>query len=130
LGSAAIITDLSRDGKASALGSPFIQTTLLNGIVVNEQNTGCDLTGVPGFSAPCPAPSSTTQFLTLPPPNPFFPALNTLEMRIGFILSEGDGLNVTGHSTLNPVPEPGTVIPMAAAFFALAGVAWRRRHLA
>src|SRR5204863_9085281 len=64
--SSGTITDANNDGHASLLGSPFIQTTFVNGSLVGQQNTGCDLTGPPGLTSPCPTSASQSLLFDSP----------------------------------------------------------------
>ena len=126
--SSGVIEDLDGDTHASSIGSPFIQTTLINGVPVNNLNSGCDITSTSGFSAPCANLSQTTQFLELTNQNPFVPPNGILEMNIGFNLSDGDKYTLNGSATLNTVPEPAGTIPAAVGVLAMAGIAWRRNR--
>ena len=125
------ITDADNDGHASLLGSPYIQTTFVNGVLVGQVNTGCDLTGAPGFTSPCPltvtSPSGSlprSQFFT----SSALPAHGILELDIGFTLSDGDATTLNGFSQINAdVPEPGAGFLFATGLLALAGLASRRR---
>jgi hypothetical protein len=127
--SSGVIQDLNGDKQASALGSPFIQTTLVDGNTENQLNTGCNITSSTAFfTAPCPSVVQMTQLLQLPNPNPNLPPHGVLEMDIGFTLSEGDKYTLDGSSTLSAIPEPPATIPLAAGLLVMAGIAWRRNR--
>src|SRR5262249_47815516 len=125
------ISDANHDGHASLLGTPFIQSAYVNGVLAGQQNTGCDLTGTPGFTAPCPSAAqlqaaalfgSQVNVSAVPPHG-------TLELDIAFALSDGDAAHLNGSVgiTAAEVPEPGTGVLLAAGFIAVAGVASRRK---
>jgi len=126
--SAGRIQDLSGDGAASVFGSPFIQSTLLNTSIVDQLNTGCNASGLPGFTLDCPPRLNSLNSLFLPPPDPGFPPVNTMSLKIGFSLSNFDGYILTGGTTLTPTPEPAMVIPMVGVLLGMGGLAWRRRR--
>src|SRR5690242_15247967 len=65
--SSGVITDANLDGIASLTGIPgtssFIVTTFVNGVLTDQQDTGCNLTGTPGFTSPCPVSAASQAFL-------------------------------------------------------------------
>ena len=103
--SAQTVVDLSGDGAASISSPSFVQTTLVNGVIVLQLG-GCVLSGAPNFQASCPLQSGTTTAV--------IPA-GTMVLNIGLDLSSGDAFTMTASSTLSqaetpvPVPEPGTL---------------------
>src|SRR5262245_25070302 len=127
--SSGTITDANKDGIASMLGSPYIQTTFLNGVLIGQQNTGCDLTGPPGFTAACPSAQALSlaalggqsfSASALPPHG-------VLELDIGFRLSDGDATSLTGSSVISAVPEPAAALLFATGLLAVAGIGLRQK---
>jgi hypothetical protein len=123
------ITDANHDGRASMLGSPFINTAMVDGVLAGQYDTGCDLTGTPGFTVTCPvsqiqgvASASIRSELVV----------QKMELEIEFSLSDGDFAPLNGCAALS-VPEPATGASMASALVLLsAGFAlrsWDRRNV-
>jgi hypothetical protein len=126
--SSGTITDANNDGHASMLGSPYIQTTFVNGVLVGQQNTGCDLTGSAGFTAPCPSASLAASALGGQFNASALPPHGILELDIAFSLSEGDAATLTGSSVISAaaVPEPAAGFLFATGLLAVAGLGFRR----
>ncbi len=120
--SMATITDANLDGRAFLLGSPLINTAIINGVLAGQYDTGCDLTGTPGFTAACP--SSRFQGLAASSIGSTVVG-QTMELKLGFSLSDGDFATLNGFGVLS-VPEPAAGSLLASGLLA-AWIALRRR---
>ena len=129
--SSGIIADLNGDQHASVFGSPFIQTTAFGGVVIQQQNTGCDIGPPTGVLTQCGPISQTSQTLLVSQPDPFIPPIGVLEMDIGFTLSDGDIYTLRSSASLTPVsevPEPAAMVLIVAGLLAMAGATLRRNR--
>jgi hypothetical protein len=116
--SIATITDANQDGHVSLLGSPFIDTAIVDGVLAGQYNTGCDLTAAPGFTATCPS----SQFQASVSSSA---VTQTMELKIAFTLSDGDFAALSGSASLS-VPEPATSCLIVCGLLAV-GIGPRKR---
>jgi hypothetical protein len=117
----ATLSDGNGDNQASLFGAPYLQTKV-NGVVQNQLNLDCNVTGPSG---PCPPPQPS-QIASQISASDF----GTLELDINFHLSDGDGAVLNGSTVLSAVPEPATGMLLATGLLGFAGLVWRRRKKA
>jgi hypothetical protein len=108
----------------------FIQEFFINGVLVDSSNPGCNYTGAPGQTLPCPnvQPASFSKLAQI---GGFpiasvggFPDQGTIELAASFNISAGDHFVLSGSGILTPEPATGSL--MFAGVLALAGIALRR----
>lgn len=119
----ASVTDMQGDGVTVTPFNSHIQTSTLNGTT----NMGVDAghayqhgAGLPGQSYIVPPDNQG------PRPGPVG-AWTSMELEAKFTLSKRDVATLNGFASINPIPEPGTLLLLGSGLLGLA--VWKRRKI-
>ena len=105
-------------------GNTFVAQPTLNGSDVSGMNTGCTVTGPPGFSGPGCVTSATLQTASVTDP-----AVGSFGVTLSFTLSPYDEYSFNGQVTLSnaTVPEPASWIGLSLGVATILVLARRNR---